>query len=84
MVQRYAYVIRRLKEYGYLTDGYPAEYVSIPGLTYLGNVKALEKVLERRTSDKVVVALPPEEFCFTQGVIKGYEKDGIKLSTIPF
>ena len=84
MAQRYVQVVRRQKEYGYLIDGYLAQHDSISGLTYLGSVKALEKVLERRTPDEVVVALPPEEFQFTRGVIEACEKDGIKLSVIPF
>lgn len=84
MAVRYVQVINRQKEYGYLIDGYLAEHDSIPGLTYFGGVKALEKVLERRRPDEVVVALPAEEFRFTREVIEACEKDGIKLSMIPF
>lgn len=84
MAQRYVQVVRRQKEYGYLIDGYLAEHDSIPGLIYLGSVRALEKVLERRSPDEVVVALPAEEFRFTRGVIEACEKNGIKLSVIPF
>ncbi len=84
MAVRYTQVVHRQKEYGYLIDGYLAEHDSIPGLTYLGSVKALSKVLERRHPDEVVVALPAEEFRFTRGVIEACEKDGIKLSVIPF
>ena len=84
MALRYVKVVSRQKEYGYLIDGYLAERDSIPGLTYLGSVRALSKVLERRHPDEVVVALPAEEFRFTRGVIEACEKDGIKLSVIPF
>lgn len=84
MAVRYVQVVSRQREYGYLIDGYLAEHDSIPGLTYLGSVKALEKVLERRRPDEVVVTLPAEEFRFTRGVIEACEKDGIKLSVIPF
>lgn len=84
MAVRYVQVAQRQKEYGYLIDGYLAEHDSILGLTYLGSVKALSKVLERRHPDEVVVALPAEEFRFTREVIEACEKDGIKLSVIPF
>ncbi|MBM6721500.1 undecaprenyl-phosphate glucose phosphotransferase [Pseudoflavonifractor phocaeensis] len=84
MALRYVQVVSRQREYGYLIDGYLSEHDSIPGLTYLGSVKALEKVLERRRPDEVVVALPAEEFRFTREVIEACEKDGIKLSMIPF
>lgn len=50
MAVRYTQVLHRLKEYGYLIDGYLAEHDSIPGVTYLGNVKALSKVLEHSGS----------------------------------
>ena len=84
MAVRYVQVVRRQKEYGYLIDGYLAEHDSIPGLPYLGGIKALGKVLERRHPDEVVLALPGEEFQFTREVIGACEKDGVKLSMIPF
>lgn len=84
MALRYIQTVQRQKEFGYLIDGYLAEHDSIPGLTYLGSVRALDKVLERRSPDEVVVALPAEEFRFTREVIEACEKDGIKLSLIPF
>ena len=84
MAVRYVQVVQRQKAYGYMIDGYLAEHDSIPGLTYLGSVMALEKVLERRPPDEVVVALPAEEFRFTRNVIEACEKEGIKLSIIPF
>ena len=84
MALRYLQVVRRQKEYGYLVDGYLAEHDSIPDLPYLGRVNALARVLECRAPDEVVVALPAEEFRFTRGIIEACEKDGIKLSLIPF
>lgn len=84
MALRYIQTVQRQKEFGYLIDGYLAEHDSIPGLTYLGSIRALDKVLERRPPDEVVVALPAEEFRFTREVIEACEKDGIKLSLIPF
>ncbi len=84
MAVRYVQVVRQQKEYGYLIDGYLAEHDSISGLPYLGGVKALGKVLERRRPDEVVLALPGEEFQFTREVIEACEKDGVKLSMIPF
>ncbi len=84
MAVRYVQTVGRQREYGYFIDGYLAQRDSIPGLTYLGSVQALERVLERRHPDEVVVALPAEEFQFTREVIEACEKDGIKLSLIPF
>ena len=84
MAVQYVQVVRQQKEYGYLIDGYLAEHDSIPGLTYFGGVKALEKILERKHPDEVVVALPAEEFSYTREVIEACEKNGTKLSLIPF
>lgn len=84
MAARYVQVVTRQKEYGYLIDGYLAEHDSIPGIPYLGGVRALEKVLARRHPDEVVVALPAEEFRLTPEVIEACEKEGVKLSLIPF
>lgn len=84
MAARYVQVVQRQKEYGYLIDGYLVQHDSISGLTYLGSVKELEKVLECRSPDEVVVAPPAEKFQFTCGVIEACEKDSIKLYVIPF
>lgn len=84
MAARYVKVVRQQKEYGYLVDGYVADHDSIPGVPYLGRVSSLEKVLERRRPDEVVVALPAEEFRYTREVIELCEKDGVKLTMIPF
>ena len=84
MALRYAQVVRCQRAYGYEIDGYLAEHDSISGIPYLGTVEALDRVLERRYLDEVVAALPAEEFRFTQRIIEACEKNGVKLSIIPF
>lgn len=72
------------KALGLSAVGYLAGKDSIPGLTYYGGYTALEKVLTRVKPDEVVIALEATEYELLPAIITACEKDGTKLSLIPF
>ena len=84
MAQRYIQAIHDDPNLGYLIDGYIATPESFPELGYLGNLDDLAYVLSRYQPDEVVTALSAQEFERTPHIIECCEKEGIKLSIIPF
>lgn len=51
---------------------------------FLGNYEQLEMVLESNFADELVVALEPDEMSYMQSVLKVADKEGIRISIIPF
>lgn len=84
MAQRYVQAVHEDPNLGYLIDGYLAPKASFPELGYLGTLDDLDYVLSRYQPDEVVTALSPQEFERTPHIIECCEKEGIKLSIIPF
>lgn len=84
MAQRYIQAIHDDPNLGYLIDGYLAPGDTIPDLGYLGTLDDLAYVLSRYQPDEVVTALSPQEFERTPHIIECCEKEGVKLSIIPF
>ncbi|MDO4515536.1 MAG: undecaprenyl-phosphate glucose phosphotransferase [Bacillota bacterium] len=69
---------------GFCISGYLAPKDTLPGLTYYGSYDALAHVLKRLEPDEVVIALEAAEYELLPGVIAACEKDGTKVSLIPF
>lgn len=69
---------------GYHVVGYVAERDSWRALPYCGDYDALEKIFRETKPDEVVVALSAEELERMPQVIHACEKDGTKLSVVPF
>lgn len=84
MAQRYIQAVHDDPNLGYLIDGYIATQDSLPELGYLGTLDDLSYVLSRYQPDEVVTALSAQEFERTPHIIECCEKEGIKLSIIPF
>lgn len=82
--QAYYQAISRDRTLGFCVDHYLAPHDCIPGLSYLGTYEAFAKVLDRISPDEVVIALEAEEYPYLQGIIANSEKNGVKVSLIPF
>ena len=80
----YYAAITRDRTLGFSVDHYLAPHDCLPGLSYLGTYEAFSKVLERISPDEVVIALEADEYPYLQGIISNSEKNGIKVSLIPF
>ncbi|HJC13229.1 MAG TPA: undecaprenyl-phosphate glucose phosphotransferase [Candidatus Agathobaculum intestinigallinarum] len=80
----YYAAISRDRTLGFCVDHYLAPHDCLPGLSYLGSYEAFPKVLERIRPDEVVIALEADEYPYLQGIISNSEKNGVKVSLIPF
>ena len=69
---------------GFTVDGY-VSHTEKPGLgKRLGDYEQLASILASREVDELVVALEPHEIRFMEQVITSADKEGIKISIIPF
>ena len=84
MAQRYIQALADDPNLGFFVEGYLASQDTIPDLGYLGNLDDLSSVLSDYQPDEVVAALSAQEFSLTPTIIEICEKEGIKLSIIPF
>lgn len=80
----YCDAIARDRTLGYCIDSYLAPRDCLPGLSYLGSYEAVSKVLSRINPDEVVIALEAEEYHYLPDIITNSEKNGVKVSLIPF
>ena len=65
-------------------DSYLAPRDCLPGIAYRGTYDALAHVLEHSSPDEVVIALEADEYPYLQSIIASSEKNGVKMSLIPF
>lgn len=70
-------------EFGFKVDGYVSNQNSLPSLQWLGPYQELEAVLDARTPDEVVIAIPACDEGFLPQLTTACEKTGIRLSLIP-
>ena len=84
MAERYVRAIASDPNLGFLVDGYLAEADTQKDLGYLGTLDQLSYVLSRYQPDEVVAALSVQEFSRIPSIIECCEKEGVKLSIIPF
>lgn len=80
----YYQAIQQDRTLGFCVDHYLAPHDIIPGLSYLGTYEAITKVLDRTSPDEVVIALEADEYPYLQNIINNSEKNGVKVSLIPF
>lgn len=80
----YCEAIARDRTLGYCIDSYLAPRDCLPGLSYLGSYEAVSKVLSRINPDEVVIALEAKEYHYLPDIITNSEKNGVKVSLIPF
>lgn len=72
------------RQLGFAAVGYVAQQKDGRPLPYCGGYEELEKILSATRPDEVVGALSAEEMEWMPQVIHACEKDGTKLSVVPF
>lgn len=82
--EAYCRAIMQDRTLGFCIDAYLAPHDRLPGLTYLGSYEAISKVLARLNPDEVVIALEAEEYSYLPEILLNSEKNGVKVSLIPF
>lgn len=80
----YTDALEKDRSLGFCIAGYLAARDTLPALTYLGGYSALNHVLPRLKPDEVVIALDAKEYELLPDIIAACEKDGTKVSLIPF
>ena len=80
----YCKAVAQDRSLGFSIDHYLAPHDCLPGLSYLGTYQAISKVLSRINPDEVVIALEAEETMYLKDIIASSEKNGVKVSLIPF
>lgn len=80
----YCRAVQADRTLGYQIDYYLAPHDTLPALSYLGGYEAIAKVLSRINPDEVVIALEADEYAYLQNIITNSEKNGVKVSLIPF
>lgn len=84
MAYEYAKKIENQKYFGYTIDGYVANSAFIPNILYYGNIDNLSKIVSKNHTDEVIAALTAEQSLYIKDIIAICEKEGVKLSIIPF
>ncbi|MBD9068953.1 MAG: exopolysaccharide biosynthesis polyprenyl glycosylphosphotransferase, partial [Butyricicoccus sp.] len=82
--QAYCRAVQADRTLGFCIDHYLAPRDCLPGISYLGTYDAIGNVLDRQNPDEVVIALEADECTYLQSIIASSEKNGVKVSLIPF
>mgnify|MGYP000037192446 FL=1 len=82
--QAYCRAVQNDRTLGFCVDSYLAPRDCLPGIAYRGTYDALAHVLEHAAPDEVVIALEADEYPYLQSIIASSEKNGVKMSLIPF
>ncbi len=69
---------------GFTVDGYVSKAKRPELGRCLGAYEDLGGILSARTVDEMIVALEPHEVCFMQQVLAAADKEGVRVSIIPF
>ncbi len=84
LAHQYINDIKNNPQWGITVDGYVSK-VEKDGLgKCFGSYEELDSILEKNDIDELVVALEPHEVQFMKNVIACADKEGIRLSLIPF
>ena len=84
LARQYVKDIRENPHYGVTVDGYVGRTVRPEMGKSLGEYEALDKILEQNQVDELVVALEPEEIQFMAPTLAAADKEGVRLSIVPF
>ena len=76
--------INRSPELGYRVLGYVSNHREWRELDYLGDYSSLDARLAALKPDEVIAGLRPDEYAAIPQIINDCERNGIKLSLIPF
>lgn len=84
LAQGYLDALAQNRDLGFEVNGYIARHDKLSGLPYRGGYEALPSTLTRLKPDEVVVALEADDYPYLAKIISSCEKDGVKVSLIPF
>lgn len=84
LARQYLEDIRRNPQLGVTVDGYISREKRRELGRCLGSYEDLEKILERHKLDELIIALEPHETQFMKPALAVADKEGIRLSLIPF
>ena len=84
LAQQYVKDIQDNPHYGVVVDGYVGRSLRPDMGKSLGKYEALEAILEENQVDELVVALEPEEVRFMTSTLAAADKEGVRLSIVPF
>lgn len=84
LARQYVSDLRSEPDLGYTVDGYVGKDGHSDLGTCLGRYEELEMVLEQHAADELVAALDADEFQFMKQVIQVADKEGVRLTMIPF
>ena len=84
LARRYRTDIELHPQFGRVVDGYISDREEERCGRYLGPLDELEQILESHGCDEVVVALEPNETAYIQAVLNTVEKEGLRVSMVPF
>lgn len=69
---------------GFTVDGYVSKYQKEGLGKCLGSYEELEQILQENDIDELIVALEPHEIRFMKDIISCADKEGVRISLIPF
>lgn len=84
LARQYLEDIRRNPQLGVTVVGYISREKRLELGKCLGSYEDLEKILERYKLDELIIALEPHETRFMKPALAVADKEGIRLSLIPF
>lgn len=84
IAHQYMEDVQNNPRYGIRLEGYVGATEMSELGKYLGRYEELAKILEKNPIDEVVIALEPQESNYMKDVLKVVDKEGIRLSIIPF
>lgn len=76
--------LKRNPQIGVTVDGYVSKFQKEGLGKCLGSYEELEQILQEHEIDELIVALEPHEMKFMKYVIDCADKEGVRLSLIPF
>ena len=84
LAKEYISTVSRNRIFGYTIDGYLADSTGVHSIPRLGAFGDLDAILEKRNPDEIVAALELEDYHHMGAIIQASEKNGTKLSVVPF
>lgn len=79
----YAQMINKHREYGYHLLGYISPTEDWESMNYLGDLSAIEAVLDEKAPDETIIALQAKNYVYIESVIKACEHAGVHLRIVP-
>jgi Undecaprenyl-phosphate glucose phosphotransferase len=76
--------IQKNPQYGLVVDGYVSTEEKPELGRLLGTYEEFDEILEKYPADEVVIALEPHELKYMKNIMEAVDKEGIRLSIIPF